>query len=180
MRRNMGPDTWVHGCKVPSGAYVVYPFSDVHLDPELYPDPWRFDPGRPEQKVPFAYVGWGGGEFAISPFPYQRLGISLPPLVFVLLVVGSRKLLFLFLLASSLGFWDELNELGSSGTGDPFVPFRPFPQVTTFFRPSPLSFRILPHFSEILIILIHFILSFCHLIRSFHLNRVERETVLID
>lgn len=59
----MGPDTYVHGVKIPSGAYVVYPFSDVHLDPQLYPDPWRFDPGRPEQKMPFAYVGWGGGEY---------------------------------------------------------------------------------------------------------------------
>ncbi|KAL4254749.1 cytochrome P450 family protein [Abortiporus biennis] len=61
MRRNMGPDTFISGARVPSGAYVVYPFSDVHLNPELYPDPYRFDPGRPKHEMPFAYVGWGAG-----------------------------------------------------------------------------------------------------------------------
>lgn len=62
MRRNMGPDTYIAGAKVPSGSYVVYPFSDVHLNGELYPDPWKFDPGRPEQKVPYSWIGWGGGK----------------------------------------------------------------------------------------------------------------------
>ena len=62
MRRNVGPETYVNGTCIPSGAYVVYPFSDVHLDAQLYPDPWRFDPGRPETDEPYGYVGWGGGE----------------------------------------------------------------------------------------------------------------------
>lgn len=62
MRRNVGPDLYIDNKLVPSGAYVIYPFSDVHLDPELYPDPWKFDPGRKEpDHVPFSYVGWGGG-----------------------------------------------------------------------------------------------------------------------
>jgi cytochrome P450 len=64
MRRNLGPDTHIDGKIVPSGAYVVYPFSDVHLDPEIYPDPWKFDPGRAENKdIPLAYLGWGGGKW---------------------------------------------------------------------------------------------------------------------
>ncbi|KAI0090130.1 cytochrome P450 [Irpex rosettiformis] len=62
MRRNMGPETYVNGTRIPSGAYVVYPFGDVHLNPELYPDPWAFKPDRPERKLPFEYVGWGGGK----------------------------------------------------------------------------------------------------------------------
>ncbi|KAI0346145.1 cytochrome P450 [Trametopsis cervina] len=62
MRRNIGPETYVNGTRIPSGAYVVYPFSDVHLNPELYPDPWAFDPDRPESKKPFTYLGWGGGK----------------------------------------------------------------------------------------------------------------------
>lgn len=64
MRRNLGPDTVIDSKTIPSGAYVVYPFSDVHLNPELYPDPWKFDPSRKEAKTPFGYVGWGGGECA--------------------------------------------------------------------------------------------------------------------
>ncbi|KAG6884385.1 hypothetical protein C0993_011677 [Termitomyces sp. T159_Od127] len=63
MRRNLGPPLYIDGKLVPTGAYVIYPFSDVHLDPALYPDPWKFDPGRDNVKnVPFAYVGWGGGK----------------------------------------------------------------------------------------------------------------------
>lgn len=61
MRRNVGPEMYIDGMRVPSGAYVVYPFSDVHLNPTLYPDPWRFDPDRTECTAPYEYVGWGGG-----------------------------------------------------------------------------------------------------------------------
>lgn len=70
MRRNLGPDTVIDSKIIPSGAYVVYPFSDVHLNPELYPDPWKFDPNRKEAKTPFGYVGWGGGECALQLHHY--------------------------------------------------------------------------------------------------------------
>ncbi|KAI0739020.1 cytochrome P450 [Daedaleopsis nitida] len=51
------------GKAVPPGAFVMYPFSDVHLSAEIYRDPWRWDPGRPELdlKAPYAYVGMGAG-----------------------------------------------------------------------------------------------------------------------
>ncbi|EKM58052.1 uncharacterized protein PHACADRAFT_90797 [Phanerochaete carnosa HHB-10118-sp] len=62
MRRNVGPETYVAGVRIPSGAYVVYPFSDVHLNPQLYPDPWRFDPGRSKSDAQVDYIGWGGGK----------------------------------------------------------------------------------------------------------------------
>ncbi|KAI9438629.1 cytochrome P450 [Lactarius indigo] len=48
MRRNVGPETYIDGKVIPTGTLVVYPFSDVHLNPALYPDPWRFDPTRPQ------------------------------------------------------------------------------------------------------------------------------------
>ncbi|THV04687.1 cytochrome P450, partial [Dendrothele bispora CBS 962.96] len=65
MRKNLGPETYIDGKLIPSGAYVVYPFSDVHLNSELYPDPWRFEPGRDfgkEAGHDYNYVGWGGGK----------------------------------------------------------------------------------------------------------------------
>ncbi|EGN92897.1 hypothetical protein SERLA73DRAFT_172564 [Serpula lacrymans var. lacrymans S7.3] len=63
MRRNLGPEVSIDAKTIPSGAYIMYPFSDVHLNPELYPDPWKFDPGRKEEvQTAFGYVGWGGGK----------------------------------------------------------------------------------------------------------------------
>ncbi|KAH9018679.1 cytochrome P450 [Lactarius pseudohatsudake] len=47
-RRNVGAETYIDGKVIPTGTLVVYPFSDVHLNPVLYPDPWRFDPTRPQ------------------------------------------------------------------------------------------------------------------------------------
>ena len=62
MRRNLGPELYINDKLIPTGAYVIYPFSDVHLDPEVYPDPWKFDPSRKEPThIPYSYVGWGGG-----------------------------------------------------------------------------------------------------------------------
>lgn len=66
MRRNMGPETYLDGTRIPSGAYVVYPFGDIHLNPDLYPDPWAFKPDRPERKLPLEYVGWGGGMYHVN------------------------------------------------------------------------------------------------------------------
>lgn len=64
MRRNLGPDVQVGEHIIPTGAYVVYPFADIHLNPELYPDPSKFDPSRnPPQKSSLSYVGWGAGTF---------------------------------------------------------------------------------------------------------------------
>lgn len=65
MRRNVGPDVYIENKVIPSGAYLVYPFSDVHLNPDIYEDPWNFNPGREERKSEgaYEYVGWGAGEF---------------------------------------------------------------------------------------------------------------------
>jgi cytochrome P450 len=62
MRRNVGPELHIGDKAIPTGTYVVYPFADIHLDPALYPDPWAFNPARPEPKEPYSYAGWGAGE----------------------------------------------------------------------------------------------------------------------
>jgi cytochrome P450 len=76
MRRNTGPDVYIDNQLVPSGSYVVYPFSDIHLNPEYYPDPWKFDPMRNhDQKV---WIGWGRGDaflFFFWAFFFCRTGI---------------------------------------------------------------------------------------------------------
>ena len=62
-RRNVGPEMYIDGKVIPTGALVAYPAADVHLDPALYPDPWKFDPERPPPKGNLTYLGWGGGAF---------------------------------------------------------------------------------------------------------------------
>ncbi|KAF9051577.1 cytochrome P450 [Panaeolus papilionaceus] len=85
MRRNLGPELYINNKIIPTGAYVIYPFSDVHLDPELYPDPWKFDPGRKEvTHVPFAYVGWGGGKTTCLGTRLAKIELKLVTAMFVL------------------------------------------------------------------------------------------------
>lgn len=56
-------ELYIGGRQIPRGAYVMYPFSDVHLSSEIYKDPWRWDPARKEVdlKAPYSYVGMGAG-----------------------------------------------------------------------------------------------------------------------
>ncbi|KAF8183163.1 cytochrome P450 [Pholiota molesta] len=85
MRRNLGPELYIDNKIIPTGAYVIYPFSDVHLDPELYPDPWKFDPGRKEvTHVPYGYVGWGGGKTVCLGTRLAKVELKLLTAMFVL------------------------------------------------------------------------------------------------
>ena len=65
-RRNVGPEMYIDGKVIPTGTLVAYPAANVHLDSALYPDPWKFDPTRPQPKGNLTYLGWGGGAF-LSP-----------------------------------------------------------------------------------------------------------------
>ncbi|EMD35539.1 hypothetical protein CERSUDRAFT_116287 [Gelatoporia subvermispora B] len=84
MRMNTGPEIQLGGKRIPTGSFVMYPFSDVHLSPELYPDPWRFDPDRPQSKMPFSYVGWGAGKSVCLGQRLARLELKLMMALFVL------------------------------------------------------------------------------------------------
>jgi sterol 14-demethylase len=76
MRRNLGPDAWIDNVRIPSGAYVVYPFSDVHLNPDLYPEPFAWKPERREPRnVMFGSIRWGSGDFFFL-FQYSILVLT--------------------------------------------------------------------------------------------------------
>lgn len=88
MRRNVGPDVYIGDKVVPTGAYVLYPFSDVHLDPGIYEDPWRFDPGREGRKDnvegSFDYVGWGAGTSICAGQRLAKIELKLIASMFLL------------------------------------------------------------------------------------------------
>uniref|UniRef100_A0A914WYQ7 Uncharacterized protein n=1 Tax=Plectus sambesii TaxID=2011161 RepID=A0A914WYQ7_9BILA len=64
--RSCTKDTTVNGMTIPKGCIVSVPVWVIHYDPELYPDPQKFDPERfsPEEKAsrdPLAYLPFGYG-----------------------------------------------------------------------------------------------------------------------
>jgi Cytochrome P450 len=71
-RRNVGPTMYIDGKVIPTGTLVVYPFSSVHLNPALYPDPWKFDPARSQPKADLTYLGWGGGASVFFSKAFSR------------------------------------------------------------------------------------------------------------
>lgn len=67
LRRNLIEDLTLSGGLIRRGDFVVYSLADVHLNPEIYPNPLKFDPTRydeerkEDKKSTFGYLGWGAG-----------------------------------------------------------------------------------------------------------------------
>jgi sterol 14-demethylase len=85
LRRNLGADVSVEDKTIHTGEFLAYPMEDVHYDPEIYSDPFAFDPhrfdeGREEDKrEPLAFLAWGAGKWStvqqgLSKLKFLRLG----------------------------------------------------------------------------------------------------------
>ena len=66
LRRNVRDDFNIGGKVVRRGDFLTYSAREVHLNPEYYPEPHKYDPGRwlrpdPVPKTPYPYLGWGAG-----------------------------------------------------------------------------------------------------------------------
>ena len=67
-RRNTHRSVAIDGVTIEKGDFVMYSAAQVHLNPDIYPNPTTFDPeryapGREEDKKEgLAYLGWGAGE----------------------------------------------------------------------------------------------------------------------
>ncbi|ORY18132.1 cytochrome P450 6A1 [Clohesyomyces aquaticus] len=64
---------------IPPGAFVTYATGDIHLDPEIYKDPLKWDPSRysPERaedkKKQHGFVGWGVGRHPCLGMRFAKL-----------------------------------------------------------------------------------------------------------
>jgi len=71
IRRNLFGDLSITNKPLLKGDFLAYPFSDAHLNPDIYDapnvfDPMRFLPGREEDKKQnYGYLAWGAGKSII-------------------------------------------------------------------------------------------------------------------
>jgi len=82
LRRNIGGDIKIGGQVVRQGDFLVYRMADVHLDPEYYPQPHKYDPGRwlgpdPNPSAAFPFLGWGAGRHPCTGMKAAKLEIKL-------------------------------------------------------------------------------------------------------
>jgi cytochrome P450 len=76
MRQNVSGEMKIDGVPIKKGDYIGYSLSDVHMNPDIYPNPKKFDPTRflgESRKAPLSFVGWGAGEFSSSLFKNFRI-----------------------------------------------------------------------------------------------------------
>ncbi|KAK0649876.1 cytochrome P450 [Cercophora newfieldiana] len=65
---------------IPRGSFAVYHLDDLHFNPEYYPEPEKWNPGRfiPEHEgtsPPLPYVGWGTGRHPCVGMKFAKLEI---------------------------------------------------------------------------------------------------------
>jgi len=83
LRRNIIKDMDIDGATIEKGDFLAYSVADVHHNPEIYPDPSRFDPGRfdvgreEDKKVPLAFLGWGVGRHPCAGMRVAKLEMKL-------------------------------------------------------------------------------------------------------
>lgn len=69
--------------EIPPGAFAVYLLDDVHMNPEIYPNPTKWDPGRflpdraEDKKVSHGFLGWGVARHPCLGMKFAKLEMNL-------------------------------------------------------------------------------------------------------
>jgi sterol 14-demethylase len=87
-RRNLREEVKIGEQVVERGDFLVYPLSDVHLDPECYPEPYKYDPGRwlrpdPLPNAVYPFLGWGAGRHLCAGMKAAKLEMKLILAIFL-------------------------------------------------------------------------------------------------
>lgn len=81
-RKSTQEYTLPSGTIIPKGTYCIIPTLALHRDPDIFPDPMKFDPERftPANKVgrhPFAFLPFGEGPRICIGFRFGMIQIKL-------------------------------------------------------------------------------------------------------
>jgi hypothetical protein len=69
LRRNVGKELRIEDVLIKRRDFLLYSLGRTHMDPEIYPEPTKFDPDRylegreEDRKQTYAYLGWGAGTY---------------------------------------------------------------------------------------------------------------------
>ena len=82
LRRNIRGEMKIGEQVVKRGDFLAYSLGDVHLNPEYYPDPYKYDPGRwlrpdPLPNAVYTYLGWGVGRHPCTGMKVAKLEMKL-------------------------------------------------------------------------------------------------------
>ena len=82
LRRNLRKEMKIGEQVVKQGDFLVYSLADVHLNPEYYPEPYKYDPGRwlrpdPVPNAIYPSLGWGAGRHPCPGMKVAKLEMKL-------------------------------------------------------------------------------------------------------
>ena len=88
LRRNLREEIKIGDKVVKRGDFLAYPMADVHLNPEYYPEPYKYDPGRwlrpdPLPNDVYTFLGWGAGRHPCTGMKAAKLEMKLILAVFL-------------------------------------------------------------------------------------------------
>ena len=88
LRRNMGEEIKIYGRVVKRGDFLLYPSSDTNMNPDYYPNPYEYDPGRwlrpdPVPDATYPFLGWGAGRHPCTGMKAAKLEMKLILAIFL-------------------------------------------------------------------------------------------------
>ena len=88
IRRNVHEEIKVCEWVVGQGDFLVYSQADVHLNPDYYPEPHKYDPGRwlrpdPVPNAIYPFLGWGAGRHPCTGIRAAKLEMKLILVLFL-------------------------------------------------------------------------------------------------
>ena len=89
LRRNLGGEMKIGEQMIKQGDFLTYSLGDVHLNPEYYPDPYKYDPGRwlrpdPLPNAAYTFLGWGAGRHPCTGMKVAKLEMKLIMAMFLM------------------------------------------------------------------------------------------------